>query len=184
MVSDEQLALNLQHGQVSALDELVGRYAQALVGYLYRLAGADRFLAEDLMQESFMRVFRQIHQYQYPRPFKPWLYAIATNLVHNHYNLADTWRTLDDPLREDVLQHEDLVEKIVERQELLSAVARCLQELPMPQREVILLRYIHDFSISEISESLDVPIGTVKSRLLFGIRGLRARYQREIGEER
>jgi RNA polymerase sigma-70 factor, ECF subfamily len=177
MITDEQLALDLQKGQPAALDVLIQRYAQPIVGYLYTLTGGDRFLAEDLMQESFFRVLRQIHQYQHPRPFKPWLYAIATHLARNHYLGADARHTENAALAEDVPGANEPVEKTIERQEAVSTVVRQLQDLPAQQREVILLRYVYDFSLNEIAESLAIPLGTVKSRLSLGIRVLRARVQ-------
>ena len=74
------------------LDTLVDRHYDALIGYLYRLLYGDRALAEDMAQETFLRVLRGIKQYSYPRPFKAWLYAIATNLARDHYSRADTRR--------------------------------------------------------------------------------------------
>jgi RNA polymerase sigma-70 factor, ECF subfamily len=177
MIADEQLALDLQKGQPAALEVLIERYAQPIVGYLYTLTGGDRFLAEDLMQESFLRVLRQINQYQHPRPFKPWLYAIATHLARNHYHCADARHTENAELAEDVPGANEPVEKTIERQEAVSTVVRQLQDLPAQQREVILLRYVNDFSLNEIAESLAIPLGTVKSRLSLGIRALQARVQ-------
>src|SRR5690348_4545040 len=92
-VSDEQLAQQLQDGDRAALTALVERHYDPLLGYLYRLARGDRPLAQDLAQETFLHALRGITHYTYPRPFKPWLYAIATNLARNHYNRADTRRT-------------------------------------------------------------------------------------------
>src|SRR3954447_15949399 len=91
--SDEDLARQLQQGDRGALTALVERHYDSLLGYLYRMTRGDRSLAQDLVQETFLRALRGIGGYQYPRPFKPWLYAIATNLARNHYTSADTRRT-------------------------------------------------------------------------------------------
>ena len=93
MATDEQLAQQLQQGDQGALSVLVERHYDPLLGYLYRLTRGDRSLAQDLAQETFLRALRGIAGYISPRPFKPWLYAIATNLARNHYTRADTRRT-------------------------------------------------------------------------------------------
>src|SRR4051794_6135940 len=93
MVTDEQLAQRLQSGDRAALTTLVERHYDPLLGYLYRMTRGDRSLAQDLAQETFLRALRGISGYQHPRPFKPWLYAIATNLGRNYYTRAETRRT-------------------------------------------------------------------------------------------
>ena len=135
----------------------------------------DRTLAQDLTQETFLRVLRGIDGYQYPRPFKPWLYAIATNLARNHYTSADIRRTQsieadDDPLDE-VDDH--LPDAYFDRQDEAQAVIDALRSLPDHQREVIILAYYQSLALSEIAETLGIPLGTVKSRLSIGIARLR-----------
>ncbi len=93
MQSDEALARSIQQGHMQDLQVLVDRYQGPLFGYLYRLTGGDGPLAEDLVQEAFVRVLHAISQYQYPRPFKPWLYSIATNLGRDHYKRLSTRQT-------------------------------------------------------------------------------------------
>lgn len=86
-MNDEQLMVKVMAGDEIALGLLVERHHSALLGYLYRLNNGDRALAEDLVQESFLRVLRQTN-YQADRPFKPWLYAVATNLTRDHHKSA------------------------------------------------------------------------------------------------
>lgn len=172
---DEQDALRLQRGDRTALSNLIDRHYDALTGYLYRLMHGDRTLAQDLTQETFLRVLRGIDGYQYPRPFKPWLYAIATNLARNHYTSADIRRTQsieadDDPLDE-VDDH--LPDAYFDRQDEAQAVIDALRSLPDHQREVIILAYYQSLALSEIAETLGIPLGTVKSRLSIGIARLR-----------
>ena len=90
LATDEQLALAIQNGRRNELAPLVQRYHSLLFGYLYHLCGGDRATAEDLVQESFLRALNGIGRYRYPQPFKPWLYAIATNLARDHYKRAET----------------------------------------------------------------------------------------------
>src|SRR5262245_62586758 len=89
MPTDEELALDIQRGHAESLLCLVERHHEPLFGFLYRMTGGDRTLAEDLAQDVFVRMLSAIGQYQHPRPFKPWLYAIATNLARDHYKRAE-----------------------------------------------------------------------------------------------
>src|SRR5215469_14269530 len=85
--SDEQLMRAVMAGDQGALAALVTRHHAPLLGYLYRLVGGDRPLAEDLVQETLLHVLRR-HTYQVGRPFEPWLYAIATNLARDYFKSA------------------------------------------------------------------------------------------------
>lgn len=157
---------------MDAFGTLVERYHSPLLGYLYRLGGGDRPLAEDLVQETFLRVIAAIHQYRFPRPFKPWLYAIATNLVRDHYKKAesrynetavsDSWRD-DAPSPAEAVLMQDETHR-------MGVALLCL---PLAHRETIILRYYQDLSLQEIADVLQIPIGTVKSRLSIGLKRLK-----------
>jgi RNA polymerase sigma-70 factor (ECF subfamily) len=178
--TDEQLALGIQNGQADGLATLVERHYDSLMGYLYRLGGGDRLLAEDMTQEVFLRVIRAIRQYQYPRPFKPWLYAIATNLARNHYNRPDTRRTISsDRLSSERPTSDQTAEDALLEHDEVQQVAASLMALPDHQREVVVLRYFQELSLAEIADVLGIPVGTVKSRLSLGLSRLRAMMERE-----
>lgn len=180
MPTDEQLALGLQNGKGDGLTTLVERHYGALMGYLYRLSGGDRLLAEDMAQEVFLQVIRAIRQYQYPRPFKPWLYAIATNLARNHYNRPDTRRTISsERFSSERLTSDTAAEDALLENDEAQQVAALLMALPDHQREVVILRYYQELSLAEIAEVLGIPVGTVKSRLSLGLGRLRAMMEQE-----
>ena len=170
---DEDLARALQRGETRALTLLVERHHAPLLGYLYRLTGGDRPLAEDLVQETFLRVLRSIRQYHPAQRFKPWLYAIATNLTRDHFKRADTRRT--DPIQTGTLSLPDphQPEPTFLAHDDARQVIAALAHLPDPQREAIILRYYQDLSLAEIAETLNIPLGTVKSRLSIGLQKLR-----------
>src|SRR5262245_56119811 len=84
---DEQLMAAVTAGDQQALATLVTRHHAPLLGYLYRLTGGNRPLAEDLIQETFLRLLRQRARLA-DGPFKPWLYKIATNLTRDHFKSA------------------------------------------------------------------------------------------------
>ncbi|MBZ0291130.1 MAG: RNA polymerase sigma factor [Anaerolineae bacterium] len=150
------------------------------MGYLYRMTGSDRGLAEDLAQETFLRVLRAIHQYRYPRPFKPWLYMIATNLARDYYKRAET-RFVEAMPDDDGLsgQQADPPETVLIDTDEAQQVATAVMHLPEHQRETLVLRYYQELSLAEIAEILDIPVGTVKSRLSLGIRNLKAYLERQ-----
>jgi RNA polymerase sigma-70 factor, ECF subfamily len=171
--TDEQLAQRVQHGHMADLASLVERHHSPLLGFLYRLTGGDRSLAEDLTQETFLRALRSIRQYQPSRPFKPWLYAIAVNVARDHFKRADSRYAVslaDDELvaLADPIELDEAIGDDDQR------VATAIVALPVHQRETIILRYYQDLALAEIAEVLAIPIGTVKSRLSLGLRQLRS----------
>jgi len=174
-LSDEQLLEKVIAGDMAALATLVERYQHVLTGYLDRLVGADWALAQDLAQETFVRVLRQ-HATRGDRLFKPWLYAIATNLVRDHLKSSAT--RLSTPLAP---EHEVWIfdevpgpEEYVLRGEQRSALVDALNLLGMEYRTTLWLRFYCDLSLQEIADTLGIPLGTVKWRLSTGLRRLRS----------
>jgi RNA polymerase sigma-70 factor (ECF subfamily) len=178
VLSDEQLARRVQRGHTADLAALVERHHSSLLGFLYRLTGGDRSLAEDLTQEAFLRALRSIQQYRSAQRFKPWLYAIAVNAARDHFKRAEMryGMLLGD---DDVDGLADPVEWDDTRLDASQQVATAIAALPAHQREAILLRYYQDLSLAEIAEVLAIPIGTVKSRLSLGLRQLRQRLKED-----
>ena len=174
--SDEQLAQGLQQGDRATLTALVERHYDSLMGYLYRMARGDRALAQDLAQETFLRALRGIGGYQYPRPFKPWLYAIATNLARNYYTSADMRHTESADDDADYASDDAPDGALLEREEARTVIA-ALDTLPDHQREVIVLSFYQSLSLQAIADTLDIPLGTVKSRLSIGVKRLRERME-------
>jgi RNA polymerase sigma-70 factor (ECF subfamily) len=180
--TDEDLALGIQHGRRDDLIALVERHYDALTGYLYRMTNGDRLLSEDMVQETFLRALRGIGGYEYPRPFKPWLYAIATNLARNHFKRADTRHTMSVPADDALEQSGGPIrspEDVLVADDQVRAAVAALDRLPDHQREVILLRYTQDLSLAEIADALSIPVGTVKSRLSLALQRLREEMERQ-----
>jgi RNA polymerase sigma-70 factor (ECF subfamily) len=175
--SDEELLAGVLAGDQMAFATLVTRYHAALLGYLYRLVGGDRALAEDLLQETLLRVLRQSRCPGGFR-FKPWLYTIATNLARDHFRSARVRRgecgseAVENALRQ-VADTTPGPEARVLAAEQGSAVRAALAELGEEYRVVVVLRIYQDLTLPEIAQTLKIPLGTVKSRLSVGIHRLR-----------
>lgn len=176
VASDEQLMTAVMAGDQVALAALVTRHHAPLLGYLYRLVGGDRQLSEDLVQETLLHVLRQ-RTYRADRPFKPWLYTIATNLARDHFKSAavrQRWPWGDE--EEALLQLYDSTagpEEHALEAEQGGEVRAALAQLREEYRVVLLLRFYQGFSLQEIAETLQIPLGTVKSRLSVGVHRLR-----------
>jgi RNA polymerase sigma-70 factor (ECF subfamily) len=175
--SDEQLMSALLTGDQAALAALVTRHHTPLLGYLYRLVGGDLPLAEDLVQETLLHMLRQPMR-PIDRPFKPWLYTIATNLARDHFKSAAVrQRERQDDAEQALLHLPDSApgpEEHALEAERSSEVWAALAQLSEEYRIVVVLRFYQGFSLSEIAETLQIPLGTVKSRLSAGVHRLRA----------
>jgi RNA polymerase sigma-70 factor, ECF subfamily len=183
-LSDEALLTAVLHGDMDALAHLVERYQRPLTGYLDRLVGPDWALAQDLTQETFLRVLRQ-REHRGERPLKPWLYAIATNLARDHFKSAAVQRgmPLDDDIETSLPDWAAGPEEQALAVERGAAIAAALNILSVEYRATLALRFYNDLSLQEIAETLEVPLGTVKSRLSMGLRRLRVALCRMRSEE-
>ena len=171
--SDEQLMASMTGGSREALAVLVERHYAATLGYLYRLTGGNRQLAEDLVQETFAALLSR-RGYDPGRPFKPWLYAIATNLARDHFKSAAVRHAapLGDELPEVISEAPGPEERALAA-ERGREVAAAIGQLPEEYRTTLVLRFYQGLTLQEIAQALDVPLGTVKSRLSVGVRRLR-----------
>jgi RNA polymerase sigma-70 factor, ECF subfamily len=184
--TDEDLAVGVQRGTMNDLSELVERHYSPLFGYLYRMCGGVRSVAEDMVQETFLRVMHGISSYQPSRPFKPWLYAIASNIAHNFRTRADSRYTDNLPDEAEIdnrADDSDAPETMLIDSQEADAVLKALSALPQHQRDVVILFYYQELSQQHISEIMHIPVGTVKSRLSLGLRRMHALLIEQGAEE-
>ena len=169
--SDEALLADSLDGNMVAFDLLVDRYYDRIYGYLYRFL-KDSDMAEDLLQETFLRVWRKRAEFRNIASFSTWIYTIAGNLARSEWRRRKRWRMLrlgpsdneDEPeyeLPDEGAIPDRVVENRMAAAELLEEVAR----LPERYRQVVILRDIQEMSYEEIAGIVQVPVGTVKSRL-------------------
>jgi RNA polymerase sigma-70 factor (ECF subfamily) len=175
--TDEQLLARLRSGDREVFGPLVRRYEREMYGYLRRYLGDDD-LADDVFQTTFLAVFRKIKQYEPGRAARPWLYTIATNQAIDALRKrnrqadrrADTVLTTDEdgeprPLFELLPAAGEGPPDQAEQSEERRRVRACVEKLPDLLREVILLAYFQGMKYRDIADSLEIPLGTVKSRL-------------------
>jgi RNA polymerase sigma-70 factor (ECF subfamily) len=177
---DDELMERYQAGDENAFTLLVRRHQQPLVNFIARFIN-DRDGAEDLAQETFIRIFKASRRYKPGRAqFKTWMYHIATNLCKNELRnrgRRDRYR-VDNVVDSDGGDSEqiDLIESApadaafqpevaLERKELHDAIQTAIAELPEQYRVPLVLRDLQGLSYDEISEVLELRIGTTKSRI-------------------
>lgn len=182
MVADEELFREWQQGSAGALEALVGRHHAPLLAHLARLTG-DAQVAEDLVQETFVRLVREAHSYRYPRPFVPWLYTIARNLARNHWQSAYQRHVRTGAEQPEAVGHDPDPAEWIERLERRHGLQAALAGLSFEQREVLSLRYGQEMSVEDAAATLGVPPGTVKSRAFNALRKLRERLEQSVSEQ-
>ncbi|MDE0087752.1 MAG: sigma-70 family RNA polymerase sigma factor [Candidatus Poribacteria bacterium] len=172
IVSDEELMLECSKGDMSAFELLVRRYQDALVNYIYYTIN-DYHRAEDLAQETFLRVFKNASRYEPKASFKSWLYTIATNLSKNEIRNRARRNTyfLEDMVEEneDVYHSEFMIDTryqpdiLYEKKERQQLIKKTLKQLPENQRLALTLVTYQELSYEEISDILNCSTGAVKS---------------------
>ena len=178
--SDERLVKHHVDGQAGAIDELIRRYRDELFGYLVRFTGS-RALAEDVFQETFLQIHLSAASFDVDRRLKPWLYTIATNKARD----ARRWLrrrpsvSLDTPVggSDDAVAMVDLMpadgndpQGPLQGAEQTNRVRAVVDRLGDAQREILLLTYFQRMSYAQVADILNIPVGTVKSRLHGAVR--------------
>lgn len=189
--AEAQFIERLKEGEATAFNTLVAERSGEIYGLLYRLTeNAEE--ARDLTQETFLRAFQSIHQFRGDADLRTWIYRIAINQARNRWRW---WRrrrreatvSLDvseGPLKEPLIarlasQANSPEEETLER-ERQSMLRSALRSLSQAYRETVILRDIEGFSYDEIASTLDISVGTVKSRLARGRQELRRKLERSL----
>ena len=168
--SDEVLIGRFQQGDNYAFDLLVKRYQDPLLNFIYRFVG-DQTAAEDLLQETFLRLYKNKHYYKEVARFSTWIYTIAGNLaktelrkrkrrkffsIHHYGGEEKDYEIPDDTHNPERDTNSGITDKIIQK---------AIDKLSPKFRQVIVLRDIQGLSYDEIAEIEKVPLGTIKSRV-------------------
>lgn len=183
--SDEALMLSHGRGNEAAYVELVRRHQRGVLNFMFRMI-SNRHIAEELTQEVFIALVKNGSRYQPTAKFTTYMYTIASNIVSKEWarqkrrpkllNLSRWWNDDDgddfNPL-EQFPDEKASVSKSNHLSEISEAVNAALKKIPAHQREAFVLLRFQELSYEEIAEILDVPVGTLKSRVVRAERALR-----------
>ncbi|MDZ7289847.1 MAG: sigma-70 family RNA polymerase sigma factor [candidate division KSB1 bacterium] len=169
-LSDEELIEKFQRGNLYAYELIVKRYKDQLLNFVYRFLGSQEE-AEDVVQETFLRVYRNRHAYQRVAKFSTWIYTIAGNLARTELRRRNRRRIFslstmgvedkEYEISDEIFSPERHTNTVLSEE----IIQREINRLSPKFREVIILRDIQELSYEEISKIIRVPIGTVKSRV-------------------
>ncbi|MBU8908806.1 RNA polymerase sigma factor SigW [Desertibacillus haloalkaliphilus] len=178
----KRIIKEVKKGDQQAFGELVELYKDKVYQLSYRMLG-NAHEAEDISQEAFLRAFSNLDSYDTKRKFSTWLFRIATNLAIDRlrkkkpdYHLEDKVTGTEGlTLLSQIAVDQALPEEEVLTHELQEWIQKEIACLPIKYRSAIILKYIEDLSLKEISEILDLPVATVKTRVHRGREALRKR---------
>jgi RNA polymerase sigma-70 factor (ECF subfamily) len=168
--------LRAQSGDADALNELLKAVQAPLFRYISNMVN-DPHLAENILQEVFLRIYRKLHWLREPAVFRSWAYQIATRETFRQLKRERRWNILGDETGLQTIvappPREEFAPELVER------LPELVANLSPASRAVIVLYYLHEMSLVETAAILQVPLGTVKSRLAYGLESLRAKFRRQ-----
>jgi RNA polymerase sigma-70 factor (ECF subfamily) len=174
----ELLVLRCQQGQKEAFEELVRSWEKRLFFYVRRLVD-DEQDAWQMLQQTWVKVLRGIKKLRQPRKLPAWLYGIAHNTAIDHLRTKHSEQVLIED-NADVSNIEDCNSTLIFDD--VEQVYYGLGRISLPHREVLTLFFLQDLSTDEIAQVLGISIGTVKSRLYYAKRALKAILEKEDSE--
>jgi RNA polymerase sigma-70 factor (ECF subfamily) len=179
--SDEELMLYLGNGEVLAFDELYERYSKRLMTYFVRMLNFDRDLAEDALQDLFLKIAESPQKFDRSRSFKTWIFSVASNSCKNFYRHKQVLAQSNDEIRYlETKVNENSFLKLannLDAKEFRKMLEEILDELPPEKKEAFILKYQEEKSIAEIAFIQNCPEGSVKSRLHYTLKILEERLQ-------
>jgi len=165
-LSDELLMQSIGNGDKLAFDELYDRYHNRLYYYFYRMLGNCEETANDFLQDIFLKIIDKPELFNPAYPFRKWIFSVAHNMCKNEYRKRETRKTvLQDSFSDNIPDKNNQEEN--NRHFWIETAFREMSGLSEKSREILVLKYRENFSLEEISEILEVPKGTVKSRLFY-----------------
>jgi len=177
-VNETELVTRAQSGDRNAFSELVRIHAQGVMNVIYRMCG-DARIAEDAAQETFIQAWLHLSSYRPQTSLRSWLYRIAVNAATDM--LRRERRILPNAL-EDLQLHDPQPgpEALFLQEERTALVKKAILSLPEASRVVLVLREYEGMSYHEIAEALDIPVGTVMSRLNYARKSLKDKLEQKL----
>ncbi|MBI4717673.1 MAG: sigma-70 family RNA polymerase sigma factor [Planctomycetes bacterium] len=190
--SDEQLLREFLAGKAASFELLARRHMPELFQFAMRFT-ADSLAAEDVVQEALIQVYASAANFDPHRRFKPWLFTIAANKARDYLRRRVRRRELpfeasvspegegDRRFLDLLSTDEEQVDSDLQIEDRRRMVRAAVQAMPDKLREVLILAYYHRFAYKDIAEIVDIPVGTVKSRLHAAIAAFRESYLAAVG---
>ncbi|HMB21201.1 MAG: sigma-70 family RNA polymerase sigma factor [Chloroflexota bacterium] len=177
-INERELILRAQRGERNAFNELIRMHAQSVMNVVYRMCG-DAQIAEDAAQETFIQAWLHLASYRPQASLRSWLYRIAVNAATDM--LRKEKRILPTALEDLPLQDPQLgPEALFFQEERTTLVQKAILALPEASRMVLVMREYEGMSYQEIAESLNIPLGTVMSRLNYARKTLRDKLEQKL----
>jgi len=170
--SDEELMSFAKDGDRNAFEEIYERYSAKLRAFFQRALWHDKELAEDLTQELYMKVIKNLKKYNPKRSFKTWLYSMANNMCKNQYRHREVRDRAGEELKQATVIKMHQGESKIDRKIFKEELEKALDNLDFKKRTCFILRFKHELSISEIAQIENCSEGTIKSRLYYTLRSL------------
>lgn len=175
---DSELIAQYRNGSEAAFDLLVDRYQSKVFTTIYLIV-KDQYVAEDLLQDVFVKVVQTIHSDRYSEEgkFQPWLMRIAHNLAIDHFRKSKRYPTIlmedGSNLFNSLMFAEASIEDHRVKEETLEMVKKLIEELPEAQKEVLVMRHYLDMSFQEIADQTGVSINTALGRMRYALIHMR-----------
>lgn len=169
--SDESLMLHVANGNSEAFNELYKRYGAKLYRYFYRLLNNNQSKAEDFTQDLFVKVMQSSKIFNTQQKLSTWLYTIANNMCRNEWRNQSNRNAIINSLEFESVEHQNYNQKL-DHKLLLKLVEEEIQKLPEIDQTLIAMRYQQELSIQEIAIIMEIPEGTVKSKLFYIMKKL------------
>ncbi len=181
IAEDAALVAAVAQGDMGALEALFNKYQTSVYQTAYGVT-RDAHLAEEVLQDTFFRLYRYADRINGELPLAPWLYRVTINLCYNRLKGLRAWTDSFHELAERLFapQHQS-PERAAEQNELQTLLQAALADLDPKHRAVLVLYYLHDYGVSEIAAVVGVPEGTVKSRLFHARKVLKQRLEQCYG---
>ena len=175
--------LRAQSGDAEALNDLLRAVQEPLYRYILSMV-REGHLAEDILQEVFLRIYRKLGWLRDPEVFRPWAYRIATRETFRHLRRERQWT---DQVRDEAALRMIPAAPLAREEfapELVAQLPALIAQVSPASRAVIVLFYLHEMSLEDVAAVLGIPLGTVKSRLSYGLESLRQELNRQQSTDR
>ena len=177
-VPDRKLIEEFLAGSDPAFEVLLNRHLKAVYNFIYQMIG-DRPAVDDIVQEAFIKAWKNIKKFDRDKNFKTWIFTIAKNTAYDHIKKKKTIpfsRFLNEEGRsplEEIGEDKILPDEILNRTDLARELEEKMEQIPVPYRIILILHYKEDLNFQEISEILGKPYNTIKSQHSRALKALK-----------